>query len=484
MSLTHQAIDVIADAVLSRVAQKAAGSAVTGVFGHGPQGIYSLPGLERRIFSAMMLPVGGLQAELIRSGRVSSSRYNNPLLGILTGQTANSGNDPDGPCDAPKNVGAQKLCTRSLPFGLQRIQTDTYNVNRFGLLRDRSELMDFEIIGNPNNAALPQGPGFPDATAYASNDIAKAYQELAVGYAYETAREVYTGNPTNDTVNGGRLFFNGLDVQINTGYVDARTGVACPAADSDVRNFGGQDVRANGQEIVGLLIDMVRNLRYQARLSGFGSVEHRFVMLEQVFHALVDVWPCTYAVAQCSPPSGANTEQHIDVFQAEQMRNRMRGDLQTLAGQHLLIDGMEIPVILDEAITETVAGGIHESTIYLVPWTINTGIPAIRMEYFDMRAPGGPVDASRAFAPADSFVPIEEGRFLINKKPPTELCVQMGLTSMPRLVLETPQLAGRLDDVGYTIGKAYRSWEPGNTYFYNGGQTTYPDVPSYYDPTA
>ena len=77
-------------------------------------------------------------------------------------------------------------------------------------------------------AAADNVPTYPGMQGPLSNvlntEVAKAIFELGVAWSV-TLREIYTGNPTNNTSGGGRQYFYGLDTLINTGYRDAITGV-------------------------------------------------------------------------------------------------------------------------------------------------------------------------------------------------------------------------------------------------------------------
>jgi hypothetical protein len=95
------------------VRRKAVSSTPTSVYGHGPNGLFSYPGLSRPLFSAMVLPHLGLQSML----PVRWSNDMNPLYGIFTGVTATTGSEPTGVCDDPPTAGLSKLCQHSFVYG-------------------------------------------------------------------------------------------------------------------------------------------------------------------------------------------------------------------------------------------------------------------------------------------------------------------------------------------------------------------------------
>src|SRR3954466_1719335 len=106
------------------------------------------------------------------------------------------------------------------------------------------------------------------------------------------------------------------------------------------------------------------------------------------------------------------------------MRDQMRGDIFNRTGQYLLIDGQQVPVILDDAITETEVGsGVFSSSIYFVPMTVLGNTPVTYLEYLNYDSAGGAMEAARTFAPDGTFYTSDSGRFLWIKKPPTNFCV-------------------------------------------------------------
>ena len=473
----------LADRLLQGITLKTVPSSTpTTVYGHGPGGLFSAPGLEAPLFSAMILPVMGVQDIL----PAYPNRNANPLYGIITGQTATTGSEPTGVCDDPPTVGLTKLCMQSQPFGRESRQTRVYDVDRTGLLQNRSDMTDLRLLNNPfgqvSNTNVPTLPGNNPAQI-AQNEFAKAMFEFAVGWKRDFARLLYTGTPTNNTAGGGYKEFWGFDALINTGYRDAETGTACPAADSIVRSFGSLDVASNGTTIVRTITNMYRNLKYIASKSGLAPVKWGIAMSWALFYEITEVWPIAYHTYRntvtASPNSQTTFNNGTDLTN---MRDAMRGDIDAMTGQYLLIDGQKVDVILDEAITETVlAGESFTSSIYFIPLTVLGGTPVTYMDYFDQSLS---YEFAQQFAPGFYQV-TDGGRFLIHKKPPTNFCVQMLGKTEPRLVLRTPFLAARLTSVKYTPVAHERSWDTASSYFADGvGTSRLGAFRSFFTPTA
>lgn len=469
------------------IAQKAVVSSTPStVMGHGDGGLFSHPALEQQVFSAMMLPHMGLQSVL----PVRPSQLENPLHGIFTGVTATTGAEPTGVCDDPPTAGLSKLCMHTFVYGRQSRQTRVFELDRFGKLNDRADHMDLQLLGNPfgdsaSGMNVPTMPGAAGAANALRNEIGKALFELAVAWSRDFAKEIYTGNPADNTSGGGRKFFNGLDILINTGYRDAETGVACPAADSLIHSFHNLNVGANGTQAVETFTAVYRQLRYRAQRYGLDPASWVISMPWQMFIELTEVWPCAYHTYRCQTGGGFSTSQVNMIDSAEQIRLRddMRGDEFNRTGQYLLIDGVKVPVILDDAITEDgIGAGEQRSQAYFVPMTVLGATPVTLLNHFDYSVPGGAGEAAQTFG-AGHYDVSDGGRFLWHKKPPNNFCVQMLAKTEPRLLLLTPFLAARITNIQYTPLINIRSPFTDSDYFVDGGSTVQ-SGPSYFSPTA
>lgn len=478
---------------IQQTTKAAPSSTPTTTYGHGPGGLFSSPALERPLFSAMMLPRAGVLSRI----PARPNRYANPLYGIVTGVTAttDTGSPAEatmGPCDDPPVAGLMKLCEQTIYFGRQSRQTRVFELDRMGLLQSRGEHEDFELVGNPfgpsnTGQSAPTVPGMTPNGAL-NGEVGKALFEFGVAWSRDFATEVFTGNPSNNSPAGGRKYYRGLDLLINTGYRDATTGVACTAADSLVRNFGNQNISTSGsagQSLVRQVADMFRQLNVNAHNMGLWPVKWIIAMRPTLFYELSEVWPCVYSTYRCATTFSTSQPQFTDTQALLRMRDDMRGDLYNYTGQYLLIDGQQVEVVLDDAIPETnVGGGVYASSIYFIPLTAG-GREVLSMEYLPYTGERSAMEAANAFGVGSFYQVSDNGRFLWHFKPPTNFCIQFLAKTEPRLVLRTPYLAARLTSIRYTPVSHERDWSPSGTYFADGGQTSYQGYdPSYYTPTA
>jgi hypothetical protein len=214
----------------------------------------------------------------------------------------------------------------------------------------------------------------------------------------------------------------------------------------------------------------MRNLKYIAQRTGLDPAEWVIAMRWGLFYELTEIWPIAYHTYRNTVNNGtANQTQFLtnNGMDLSAMRDKMR------QGQYLLIDGVEVPVVCDEAISETEAAkGVFSSTIYFVPLTVLGGTPVTFLEYFNYDAPGAAMDAARIFAPDGSYYTSDTGRFLWHRKPPTNYCVQVLAKTEPRLLLLTPYIAGRLTNVYYSPLIHERDSFTSAGYYTDGGKTS------------
>lgn len=438
------------------------------VMGHGRGGLFAHHALEKPVFSAMMLPIQGLQALL---GAPKPTQTTDPLYGIITGVTAEGGSVPTGVCDDCQYAGLTKLCMHSATLGRYCAMTREFELDAFGKLQDRGDHMDLQLMNNPFGAPNGTNPTMPGGNPLQS-DIAKGLFEFAVAWSRLFATQIYVGNPVNGNGAGYKEFL-GLDGLINTGYVDAITNTVCPASDSYIKSFGNLDVSSQCAAIVRDITWIMRELRNRGDRTGLNPVRWAIAMRPMLFYLITECWPCEYLTYRCVTSSG--NEATVDSTDAVNLRDAMR------AGSYLLIDGQQVEVVQDDAIAETnVGAGVYSSQIYFVPLTVLGGTPVTYFEYFDYTSPNGFQQAAQTFAPAGFYDISDSGRFAWHKKPPTNWCVQMIVKTEPRLLLLTPFLAARLTNIRYTPVIHERDWAPAGTYFVNGGTSTGQPAPSYY----
>lgn len=454
---------------------------------HGPGGIFGVSGLERDVLSTRIAPrgiVGELQAQ--------GSRFMNPLFPYITGFLADTGSDADAPCDDPMTAGYIKGCLQTAQFGRYEFQTSALELNRVGQQIDRGEFMDLRLVNDPLlqqmggvlsgfGGGMGGGVGAGGMGEDINRETLTRWLELGVAFQNKLIRQVWDGNPANNSAGGGYKEFPGFNILIGTNKVDAITGVDCPSLNSDIKNFKYGLVDDGDPDIVEYVTYMFRYLRHNADRMGFNPVDWRIVMREELFYEITAVWPCSYLTYRCTfrDSNSDTTRLNVDAGDAIALRDQMR------QGNYLLIDGMQVPVTIDDGIVEetnttnaNVPSGQFSSDIYFVPLAVRGGFMTAFMQYLDYTGAYGAMEAAQAGHYGDYYW-TDGGRFLWTKKPPQNWCVQWLAKIEPRVILLTPQLAGRIQNVRYSPLQHTREPFPDDPYFVNGGVTSRTG-PSYY----
>lgn len=431
---------------------------------HGSGGIFAVPGLERDILTAHMRPYG-ITSVLPRIPTV----YQDPRFGTITGFGAAQGSQPTYACeDAP--VGYMKGCNLSARFGRIRFDTSTIDMDDVMLKLHRGDFTDLMLRGQllGQTGLTPSGldqSGVLNIVTMSEMVIAGVEMER------ELNRQVWQGVTTIANE------FPGLDVQIATGQADADTNAACPALDSDVKNFGYDLVCGDNRDIVDYLSSMMWYLNDIATNTGLGPVKWVLAMRPGLWHELSACWPCRYNTYRCSTNESAVAS--VDAADMNVIRDAMR------QGMYIDVEGVRYPVITDTGINEltpadnaNILPGQYASSIYAIPLTIQGGFPVTYMEYLDYRQAQADVGLLHG---TETFWWTDQG-FYSWAIEYVKWCYKLALKVEPRVVLRAPHLAGRIDAIKYSPLQHERDSDPSSDYFKDGGVSLRTAISAPYSP--
>lgn len=478
-------------AMLGEYIQKAQTTAApVGPYVHGPGGLFGVRGLKQGIISTFTQITGSL-GEVIPIGATNAAMMDNelnPLFPYILDFNRSDQQEKNAVCDTPAQAGGMSICIQTTPFGRKEFKTRQVEINHIGQSINRGEFFDLNLLNNPlvnQMGGLMQntfGLGNADA-ALAGREMLMRIMEVGVAYQRWFCPQVYSGNPANSSAGGGYKEFPGLDLLISTTKIDAMNGAACAGLRSDIKDFAYRDVAtttgANG--IVYVFQALFHTLNNRATQNNLGPVNWAIVMRSDLFYAMTSIWPYQYNTDQAAftTASGGNVTLNNDfaVTQRDNMRN----------GRYLLIDGIRYPVILDDCIAEKnknqaaqLAIGGFASDVYIVPLSARGGtIRTLYWEYYDYGKGTMPaVNDMRA----NPFFWSDSGVFLWHLKAPDNWCVEMISKVEPRLILLTPQLAGRLTNVQYVPLQHVFDPLPSSPYHVGGGNSTGYPTPSPFTP--
>jgi hypothetical protein len=486
-------VELLGKAMVEQMQKAQTVGAPVGPYVHGPGGLFGVRGLKRGVISTHTQITGSL-GEMIPTGATGAARDSatnelNPLFPYITGFLRSDQQEKDGVCDDPPEAAGMKTCIMTAVFGRKEFKTRQIEVNHVGQQINRGEFMDLQLENSPlvnQMGGLMQsfmGGSMGNANAIlAGREMVLRMVEVGVAFQRWFCPQVFTGNPSNSAAGGGYKEFAGLDLLIGRNKVDALSGTACPSLYSDVKDFNYKQVDSSTDPtLIKTLTTMMHILNRKAIQQNLSPVDFRLVMRSELFYYLTEIWACNYQTYRCFNFDGANIDP-VGSFSVE-TTIRMKEDMRN--GSYLLIDGRKYPVIQDDCImeestsdNEAIPVGCYSSDIYIVPFAARGGtLRTLYWEYYDYNA--GPMEAIRDIRGTNYFW-TGAGVFLWGVKPPANWCIEAISKVEPRLILRTPQLAGRLQNVTYCPLQHTDDVLPSQPYWTDGGVATGYPGPSPY----
>jgi hypothetical protein len=425
-------------------------------------GLFAQPGIRPDMYSAFQRPASFASALGIEASDIANEK-----ISIMTGVTAGSGDNADDFCDDAPMGGQLKKCTQNYVWGKLRLKTKLNILPEMGERWDYGD-MSKEII----NMAAAVNPYIPDVAGRMDfgSTMGKqlAYEFWAMGVEIERNFDPVlvtglTATAPAATRRGWIREFAGLESQIITGRTDMDTGVACPAADSELLSFSApiDGTTADGRDIVQYLTDLVYALVGRARDVGMDGVSFGFLMPFRMFRILTQVWPCNYYTARC--PGATNAP---NVTMAPELK---KFELDMLNNRYLEVDGVRYPVFFSDGIPEDRADvNDYTSDLYFLPLSY-MGRRLLRLQFKKMDA--AEIMEFANFAGSDIRIS-NSGMYMISKRT-SDNCTEYFVNAKFRLVQDAPFLAARVQDISYTYLAPYRRYDPADTISYVDGGHTY-----------
>lgn len=451
----------------------ASGTPISAGYTHGPGGNFTWPGVDPAVFHTVIGNIG-----LIGQLPSTPSVETDPTFMVMTGVQADTGSEKTNVCDNAPTAGLMKAGMLRSVFGRYERATPELEINRLGQRIDRGDPMDLTLIGSPVNAGGVYAQGARDPSVpgdLLTNEISRKMWELNTAFHRLLSRQVWQGNPANNSAGNGYKELTGLDILINTGHVDAETNVSLPSIDSVLISFANQNVANFGTELVDAISYMYHSIVDRADRTGVQPVRWVIAMRPELFWEVTAVWPCSYLTYRCQANLGENVQVQVDSGDQVRFRDEMR------RGRYLLINGERVDVVLDDGIAfddgnssgGAFPAGCFRSDIYFIPMSVMGGRAVTYLQHFDYDNPSIRAALATGLLNARAM-----GPFLIWPRQ-TNTCFVFQAKVEPRLILRTPWLAARLQNVVYCPTLNLRQPFPDDPYFVDGGKTSRVG-PSYY----
>ncbi len=432
---------------------------------HGDNGIFSVAGISRDIFSTRVTPSG-----LLKYLPAVGTNETHPIVGYLSGFAAGNGAaEQSTPCADPPRAGQMKSCLQGSAFGRIARTTEVIDLSASGERINRGEMFDLQLVNDPlvQNSDMLVPPSIPASARriFASELVGKM---IALGVEFEDvlSRMVWTGSPLNN-LGTGYAEYLGLEGLVTTTHTDIITGANCPSLASIIVDAGGIHVDQHADTIFNYLTMMWRNVNFNATKMNMKPVQWSFVMPEPIFRELTDYWPCVYASSRCNATAN-QLNNNVDGMAMRQMSDEMYN------GMYLLIDGVRVGVITDDSMPllynqddGDIASGCMQGDIYLLPFVVKGGTTVLYMEYFNFAGPGAAVELANE-GRVSNLVWSDGGKWLWTPRQ-TLYCFDWTALMKPRLRLLTPHLSARLEHVVVCPLKPNRQFFTDQPYFLDGG---------------
>lgn len=405
---------------------------------HGPSGFLNQPGVDQALFSTIYRPMG-----VSRILPVVPTQVVTPIFEVLTSQSADSGSEPSDDCSNPIISGKLSVAALTAPFGKITRATDTITVSRPGQIVNRADPLDLRVV----NDMTTLSPFVPDPARnnpeFINSELGAHLWKLGLSHERKIEGMMFTGAVANN-VGTGYAEFVGYDTLINTGHIDLLTGGLVPALDSLIVNWnsgnisGTVSLNGGNWNFVQTMSAVAGFLYNKALRTGMLPVEWAIAMRYDAFWEATYIWPCSYLTNGCTVTSGTST-QFVAATDQVSMRDQMR------TGQFLWINGMRYPVIITDAISETAGGGFSRSGVYFLPISAG-GFNVNYLQYYDFT--NQQINQVMDLPVGNRYWTSNAGLYLWTYTN-NGYCVQLQAQCQPRMILRTPWLAARIQNVGY-----------------------------------
>jgi hypothetical protein len=409
-----------------------------------------------------------------------ASPYLEVFLPFITGVEETSSTEQTTECGNCIS-GETEACIQQMPTGRVCRETKEMTITRIVDRLNRGDI-DLTLL----NQQLGSNSAWHPGTAMTQNNlmqIATAWAlmyELPPLFANKLSPMVYTGNPTNNVGQAYREF-RGLQQLVNTGFLDAFVGVACSALDSDLKDFGHQNLATHQDPSFYELLEMAHYyVQHNADGQALAPVTHVVVMRSPLWQVLSQLIPQQRAVNTMMAWAAASGQTvNFNGTELADERDRFR---QTKV---IPLNGEMVPVIVDDGIPElnnannaNYNPGEYGSDVYVLPLTYLGNRQALQIQYKDYRAIGAEIAGTNGMIDG-YYRSTPDGRFAWAVVT-NGACFKIQAFTEPRIVLKTPQLAARIQNVKYVPIQHTREPSPDSPYFHKDGISVRPPHTPYY----
>jgi hypothetical protein len=447
-----------------------------GPYLHGQNGIFNRRDRSNPVFSAMMTPNMGVADSLpVINGMAAldggsafggeDAVFESLITGMTAGDLDDFANQPTAPCEDGPTGGLLKFCSMVNTFGNYKMSTRELEIDRAGRVADRVDAFAVQVANQFPQGLFAVPSDTPTLANAVNNELAMRIWEMVTSFQRMFAPRVFTGSPVNN--DGEARDIVGLDIHINSGNkIDSTFQAICTAANSDVKDFQSNIIGSlTGRNIMQYIEMADAFVMFKARKQGLGTPTYEIAMRPELWQELSEIIPVQkYEKIIAVINRVTNGRAMLDASGAFDERNAIR------ASMLIPVNGRFLPVVLDDTIPETSIGKVngtpaYTSTIYGIPLTVLGGVPVTFWQTFN-HANGNEMAIQ---ARAAGLTWVTDGGLFRWFSDFSKGCLKLNAKFTPRLRMRTPQIAWRINNVGYAPLQHFDSWDPNSVYHTDGG---------------
>ena len=395
------------------------------------------------------------------------------FLPFITGVEPTSSTEPTTECGDCIS-GESESCIQHFPTAKICRETKAMTMQKAIERLNRGDI-DLNLLNDQLGSDSPWHPGSSFTTQGQIMQVATAWAllfELPPLFMHALSPMVYSGNPNN---NNGNVYreFRGLELLVNTGFVDAFANVTCPGLDSDLKDMNYANIKTSTNPSFMETLEMAHYyVRNNARGQRLDPVTWVCVMRPELWQMASSLLP--YQSILATMMSATVPTEYEVVINGQSLvdeRNAIR------QGLTINLNGENVRVVIDDGIPESNNAndancdpGEYASDVYLLPIRYLGGRPAMRIDYKDYRFMTGEIAATNDLV-GGFYQPSPDGRFSYSLVRDGR-CFKIQAETEPRIILKTPQLAARIQNVKYVPLQHLREPNPDSSYFFKGGVST------------
>jgi hypothetical protein len=406
---------------------------------------------------------------------VERTIYDEEKFGFLTGHNVDDiagQTEPTSACADCLVIGdGYDFCKIELPMGRLCRGTKTLEVNELIRRACLRQYDDFFIIGGERgiSADVPFEQFADNGMLVEQSAVRRQLQNLAIYFQDYMARLIWSGDPANNSAGGAYKEPYGLTTLVNGDYpasgldlesMDGNTS-DCAALNSRICDFNAT-LGDGAENIYEALSGLEMSLYQRAQHTNLLPVRWIIVMHPSTWDCLVNALPCDMAQPWCAMPSGVT--QNIDLNSGTNLFYLAMRE-QVAQTMTLRLNGRMYNVVIDDATPYTIDGtsGALEADIWFLPLTVR-GRNVLTIQHMDYSRLG----AELALVPGslrDAAGWTDGGRFHLTWNY-RNWCFNIQMKTEWRIKLLTPQLAGRVTNVGCLVEECNvfqpSYWGPGH----------------------